>query len=182
MKFTDIRKHLNDWSRLLTQTLDRCWQSFGPTWQMAGLTRHLALLVVWLVLLMGAWWFGRPIVERLQADLALRPAQWGHAQQLFAIARSPSAPARMVPQLNEEELVRIRTLLANQGIKPGVLRLTTDNPPQLEMQLNTVLFASLVEVLEELRRTWHIFPIRANVQASGQTGIVNASFTLEQVK
>jgi hypothetical protein len=45
-----------------------------------------------------------------------------------------------------------------------------------------VLFASVVDTLGDLRRTWQLFPVRANVQARGNVGVVNASFTLEQSK
>jgi type II secretory pathway component PulM len=152
------------------------------SWQQSGLVRQVSITILLVAILLISVVLARPIQERLENTLAMRPAQWGHLQQLVATVRTQIAQPRLVPPLDEAELSRIRTTLTNQGIKPAVLRLTSDNPPRLEMQLNTVLFASVVDTLEDLRRTWQLFPVRANVQASGNVGVVNASFTLEQSK
>lgn len=152
------------------------------SWQQSGLVRQVSITILLVAILFISVVLARPIQERLENTLAMRPAQWGHLQQLVATVRTPIAQPRLVPPLDEAELSRIRTTLTNQGIKPAVLRLTSDNPPRLEMQLNTVLFASVVDTLGDLRRTWQLFPVRANVQASGNVGVVNASFTLEQSK
>ncbi len=152
------------------------------TFQQSGLVRQISITILLGVLLLISIVLTRPIQEQLENTLGMRPAQWGHLQQLLANTRAPITQSRLVPLLDEAELSRIRTSLANQGIKPAVLRLTSDNPPRLEMQLNTVLFASVVDTLEDLRRNWQLFPTRANVQATSAVGIVNASFTLEQSK
>ncbi len=150
--------------------------------QQSGLLRQISITILLVALLLISIVLTRPVQEQLENTLGMRPAQWGHLQQLLANTRAPITQTRLVPLLDEAELSRIRTSLANQGIKPAVLRLTSDNPPRLEMQLNTVLFASVVDTLEDLRRNWQLFPTRANVQATGAVGIVNASFTLEQSK
>ncbi len=152
------------------------------TFQQSRLLRQISITILLVALLLISIVLTRPIQEQLENTLGMRPAQWGHLQQLLANTRAPITQSRLVPLLDEAELSRIRTSLANQGIKPAVLRLTSDNPPRLEMQLNTVLFASVVDTLEDLRRNWQLFPTRANVQATGAVGIVNASFTLEQSK
>jgi type II secretory pathway component PulM len=167
--------------RIRTAGLQTSSASVAP-WQQSGLARQVSITILLVAILFISVVLARPIQERFENVLAMRPAQWGHLQQLVATARTPIAQPRLVPPLDEAELSRIRTTLTNQGIKPAVLRLTSDNPPRLEMQLNTVLFASVVDNLEDLRRTWQLFPVRANVQASGNVGVVNASFTLEQSK
>jgi type II secretory pathway component PulM len=130
----------------------------------------------------GVFWLGRGSLQQLQDQLAMRPIQWSALGQLIAQVRTPIASSRIVATLDEAELNAIRNLLVQQGLKPVAFQLTADNPPHIHLQVNGVLFASLIDFLEDLRKTRNIYPVRANVQATPALGVVNASLTLEQMK
>jgi type II secretory pathway component PulM len=78
------------------------------------------------------------------------------------------------------ELQKVRGILTARGLKPAVLRLTTDNPPRLEIQVSDAMFSLVLEVLDELRSTWRLYPTQMNVLAAGGPGVVNVSATLLQ--
>jgi len=58
--------------------------------------------------------------------------------------------------------------------------MTADNPPRLELQASEVMFSVLLDVLEELRITWRLYPEQLNVVASSGAGMVNVSGALAQ--
>ena len=60
------------------------------------------------------------------------------------------------------------------------MRLSLENPPRIEFQASDVLFSSVVDVLEELRATWHLYPERVEVSATSKMAMVNVSATLMQ--
>ena len=60
------------------------------------------------------------------------------------------------------------------------MRLSLENPPRIEFQASDVLFSSVVDVLEELRATWHLYPERVEVSATSKMAIVNVSAALIQ--
>ena len=70
--------------------------------------------------------------------------------------------------------------MQSKRIKPNVLRLNLENPPRIEFQASDVLFSSVVDVLEELRTTWHLYPERVEVSSSPAMAVVNVSVTLRQ--
>ena len=61
-----------------------------------------------------------------------------------------------------------------------MFRLTTDNPPRLEFQASEVMFSVLLDVLEELRTTWRLYPNQLSVVANSGAGMVNVSGILTQ--
>jgi hypothetical protein len=77
---------------------------------------------------------------------------------------------------------KVRAVLAARDIKPNVLRLSNDNPPRLEIQANDVLFSAWIEVLEELRQVWRLYPESVSAIASANPGIVQISSTLKQAQ
>jgi hypothetical protein len=58
--------------------------------------------------------------------------------------------------------------------------LSLENPPRIEIQASDVLFSSVVDVLEELRFTWHLYPERVEVSSTPSMSVVNISATLRQ--
>ena len=122
-----------------------------------------------------------PFSMRLQEQLEMRPAQWSQLQSLIRITKSNnSGPSVTVSQLDEQELQKISNSLAARGIKPSVLRLSTDNPPVLEFQASNVMFSVWLDALEELRATWRLYPTQITVIASGGAGTVSVSGVLTQ--
>ena len=124
-----------------------------------------------------------PYAQRVQNQLEMRPAQWSQLQSLIKLAKSTSAAPATVSLLDDAELQKIRSVLTSRGIKSNVLRLTADNPPRIELQASDAMFSVLLDVLDELRTTWRVYPEQLNVMptsGAGGAGIVNIGGVLVQ--
>jgi hypothetical protein len=139
-----------------------------------------------------------PMTKSMQATLELRPVQWAQLQHVLKVNQLISAPsvsgstagvggaggarATLVTALDEAEMQKVRAVLAARDIKPNVLRLSNDNPPRLELQANDVLFPAWIEVLDELRQVWRLYPESVSAIAGANPGIVQISSTLKQAQ
>lgn len=157
----------------------------------------IALLCMSLFAIASQLWL-LPMTKTMQATLELRPVQWAQLQHVLKVNQLISAPgvggstagvggaggarATLVTPLNEAEMQKVRAVLAARDIKPNVLRLSNDNPPRLELQANDVLFSAWIEVLEELRQVWRLYPESVSAIASANPGIVQISSTLKQAQ
>ena len=147
--------------------------------QRKALLLMLLLLLLWItyILLLA------PYSLRLQERLEMRPAQWSQLQSLIRISKTSAAGSGLsttVSNLDDREVEKILSGLKSRGIKPSVFRLTTDNPPKLEFQASEVMFSVLLDVLEELRITWRLYPSQLSVVANSGAGMVNVSGVLTQ--
>ena len=136
-----------------------------------------------------------PLMKTMQAQVDLRPVQWAQLQHLVRVNQVTSATgvgasgmaassprATLVTPLNESEMQKLRAVLAARDIKPNVLRLSNDNPPRLEFQANDVLFSAWIEVLDELRQVWRLYPESVSAIASATPGLVQVSSSLKQMQ
>jgi hypothetical protein len=136
-----------------------------------------------------------PSTKTMQAALDLRPVQWAQLQHLVRVNQVASATgvgassmaasgsrATLVTPLDEAEMQKVRAVLAARDIKPNVLRLSNDNPPRLEFQANDVLFSAWIEVLDELRQVWRLYPETVSAIASANPGLVQVSSSLKQMQ
>ena len=147
----------------------------------------ILFLLVLLLLLANAYLI-TPFGQRIQNQLDMRPAQWSQLQSLIKLAKSSSVSqspsysggVATVTLLDDMELQKIRGVLTTRGIKPNVLRLTADNPPRIEFQSSDAMFSVLLDVLDELRITWRLYPEQLNVISSAGAGVVNISGVLVQ--
>ena len=130
-----------------------------------------------------------PYGQRVSDQLELRPAQWSQIQNLIKQAKTTAASGSAssfstapgtVTLLDDMELQKIRGVLTARGLKPSVLRLSADNPPRIEFQASDVMFSVLLEVLDELRTTWRLYPEQLNAVASAGAGMVSISGVLMQ--
>ena len=154
----------------------------------------IALVCIALFAIASQLWL-LPLTKTMQAQLELRPVQWVQLQHVLKVNQLISAPgvggstagvsgarATLVTPLNEAEMQKVRAVLAARDIKPNILRLSNDNPPRLELQANDVLFSAWIEVLEELRQVWRLYPESVSAIASANPGIVQISSTLKQAQ
>lgn len=151
----------------------------------------IALVCIALFAIASQLWL-LPMTKTMQAELELRPVQWAQLQHVLKVNHAISAPgvggsaagtrATLVTALDEAEMQKVRAVLAARDIKPNVLRLSNDNPPRLELQANDVLFSAWIEVLEELRQVWRLYPEGVSVIAGANLGIVQISSTLKQAQ
>jgi type II secretory pathway component PulM len=147
--------------------------------------RYLLLVLLGLVIALLLHRFVlAPYEAHIQSQLMMRPAQWSQLQSLIKLSKTNPASSlsvvSTVTPLDEMELQKVRSILTNRGLKPAVLRLTTDNPPRLEIQVSDAMFSLVLEVLDELRSTWRLYPTQMNVVSAGGPGVVNVSATLLQ--
>jgi hypothetical protein len=162
----------------------------------AGRHRMLlaALLCIGLFAIASQVWL-LPLMKTTQAQLDLRPVQWAQLQYLVRVnqvttangigasSMAVSSPrATLVTPLNESEMQKVRAVLAARDIKPNVLRLSNDNPPRLEFQANDVLFSAWIEVLDEFRQVWRLYPESVSAIASATPGLVQVSSSLKQMQ
>ncbi len=153
-----------------------------------------ALLCIGLFAVASQIWL-LPLTKTTQVQLDLRPVQWAQLQHLVRVnqltsttgvgvsSTAASSPrATLVAPLNEAEMQKVRAVLAARDIKPNVLRLSNDNPPQLEFQANDVLFSAWIEVLDEFRQVWRLYPETVSAIASANPGIVQVSSSLKQMQ
>jgi hypothetical protein len=154
----------------------------------------IALVCIALFAIASQLWL-LPMTKTMQATLELRPVQWAQLQHVLKVNQLISAPgvggstagvggarATLVTALDEAQMQKVRAVLAARDIKPNVLRLSNDNPPRLELQANDVLFSAWIEVLEELRQVWRLFPESVSAIAGANPGIVQISSTLKQAQ
>jgi hypothetical protein len=151
----------------------------------------IMLLAVLLLLLLNAFVIA-PYLQRVQDQLDMRPAQWSQLQSLIKLAKSAGASSSSssspsysggvatVTLLDDMELQKIRGVLTSRGLKPNVLRLTADNPPRIEFQSSDAMFSVLLDVLDELRTSWRLYPDQLNVISTAGAGVVNISGVLVQ--
>jgi type II secretory pathway component PulM len=147
--------------------------------------RYLLLTLLGLVMVLLLHQFVlMPYEAQIQSQLVMRPAQWSQLQSLIKLSKTNPAPSLSavptVTPLDEMELQKVRGILTARGLKPAVLRLTTNNPPRLEIQVSDAMFSLVLEVLDELRSTWRLYPTQMNVVSAGGAGVVNVSATLLQ--
>jgi type II secretory pathway component PulM len=139
-----------------------------------------AALVIALVCICLHYWI-LPTVSDLESRLALRPAQWTQLENLIRLSKANSQQVSGIEPMDEAELQRVRMILAAKGIKPLVLRLTLENPPRVELQMSEVVFSSAVDVLEELRKAWNLYPEHIEVSATPKIAVVNLTASLKQM-
>jgi type II secretory pathway component PulM len=161
-------------------------------WQWSLVQRKWILIAALLVgLIITFQILINPYAQHLRQTLGLRPAQWAQLQQLVALSKangstgagvtdSTANGSATVSLLDETEMQKIQLVFSSRGIKPGVLRMSADNPPNIELQVNEVMFSVLLDALEDLRVNWHLYPSQMNVLAGSGAGMVSANGVLRQ--
>jgi len=140
----------------------------------------LLIPVIWVAYL----YLLAPFSLRVQEQLEMRPAQWSQLQSLIRISKTSAAGTTGMPttvsSLDDQETQKILNALTSHGVKPSIFRLTADNPPRLEFQANDLMFSVLLDVLEELRTNWRLYPTQLSVVGNSGAGMINVSGVLTQ--
>ena len=139
----------------------------------------IALAITFMCICLIYWIL--PAVSDMDSKVALRPAQWAQLENLIRLSKANTTQVSSIEPMDEAELQRIRMILAAKGIKPAVLRLTTENPPRVELQMSDITFSSAVDALEELRTTWNLYPDHIEVSSTPKLSVVNLSANLKQL-
>lgn len=148
--------------------------------QRKALLIALSIPLIWVAYL----YLLAPLSLRVQEQLEMRPAQWSQLQSLIRMSKNSTAGTPGMPttvsSLGDQETQKILNILTSRGIKPSVFRLTADNPPRLEFQASDLMFSVLLDVLEELRTNWRLYPTQLGVVGNGGAGMINVSGVLTQ--
>ena len=187
----NIRTTLNQWAGSMQAALTALRQikttREGTTFYFAGLMNlaHRKQKILVTICIFGILWavmqfWAAPYVQLLEGQMSLRPAQWAQLENLIKLSKAKPLQLETVVLVDEAELQKIRNVLIARGLKPSVLRLGVENPPRIELQASDVMFAVIVEVLEELRISWRLYPERIELVATPATAIVNLSASLVQ--
>lgn len=122
-----------------------------------------------------------PYTRHVQDELDLRPSQWAHMENLILLSKANTSKSTSVEVLDEAELQKIRIVLAAKGFKPHIFRLSEENPPTIELQITDVLFPTMVDVLEDLRLTWSLYPEKVVIASKSVVATVNLSAVLRRI-
>jgi len=187
----NIRTTLNQWAGSMQAALTTLRQTkatheggtpdFASVMHLArGKQKILVTICIFGVLWAFMQFWAAPYVQRLEGQMSLRPAQWAQLENLIKLSKGKPLQLDTVVLVDEAELQKIRNVLIARGLKPSVLRLGVENPPRIELQASDVMFAVIVDVLEELRIGWRLYPERIELVATPSTAIVNLSASLVQ--
>lgn len=128
-----------------------------------------AVIAVVLTVVMVLIPYNRVLTDRL----SLRPAQLAHLQNLIASTQSQSVPAREPSQFDDVQLQGLRSLLLSRDIKPLTLVISSRNPIKLEIKVSDVPFSAFLDVLEQMRIQWNLYPDELNIQATELPAMVS---------
>jgi hypothetical protein len=184
LNLMDLTKRATRWTDVISNTWQKSvgqyFRSFEGSHFAVRPHPLIGVVVGGFVLWLSLDFLVFPYVRELEGAMSLRPAQWAQMENLVKLSKAAPAQQNSVEPLDDAELQKIRTILVAKKIKPSVLRLSIENPPRIEFQASEVLFSSVVDVLEELRTTWHLYPERVEVTATPTMAMVNISATLMQ--
>ncbi|SNS18396.1 type II secretion system protein M (GspM) [Noviherbaspirillum humi] len=117
---------------------------------------------------------GRQNLEKKLPTLRQQAAEvQALAQEAGAVSDKAAAP---VPALSRESL---ESSLTSRGLKPQNVVFNGD---LARVQLSAASFAATVDWLDEMRRSARLSVVEATVEAQQEVDIVNATFTLRQVR
>jgi type II secretory pathway component PulM len=141
-----------------------------------------AILVSTLGFLVLLILFAKPYLEVSQLPIALKISQSIHLKNLIIEFKSLKKDVQLVNQFDEKELDEFKKLLASKGIRVGNISFNANNGGAIEMQLKYVSFAAFMNLLNESRLIWHLYPIDLSVEATDSAGIVHINATLMQFR
>jgi type II secretory pathway component PulM len=127
-------------------------------------------------------WFAKPYLEMSQTPIALKVSQSIHLKNIIIESKALKNDLQLVNQLDDRELGEFKKLLISKGMKVGHLSIQAKNDPSIQMQLKYVSFAAFIDLLNESRIIWHLYPTDISVEATDSAGIVHINATLMQFR
>lgn len=121
-----------------------------------------------------------PYQRSMMDRLSIRPAQWSHLQNLITDSHVLAIPANPQSSPEQFELQAFKVMLLSRDIKPVNLVIIAGNPVKVELKANEVLFSALLDILEQARIQWRLYPEELNIQAGNLPGVVTIDGRLVQ--
>jgi hypothetical protein len=173
----------------LSQAFNGVLSSFRTLFNGADLWRilyankkRLAILVSVIGLSAFLIWFAKSYLEMSQTPIALKVSQSIHLKNIIIESKSLNNDLRLVNQFDDKELDEFKKLLISKGMKVGHLSIQAKNDPSIQMQLKSISFAAFIDLLNESRVIWHLYPMDISVEATESAGIVHINATLTQFR
>jgi type II secretory pathway component PulM len=124
----------------------------------------------------------RPYSLEAYNQLSLNHSQSDHLKKLIVESQSISNKTNLVGVFNDQELAKFKQLLLSKGIKPNQLAFNSSDGIDIQIQLNQVAFAPFLDLINEVREIWHLYPVQMSVVATNSPGIVNIDAKLMQFR
>lgn len=124
----------------------------------------------------------RPYSLREHNQLSLNHTQSEHLKKLIIDAQLISNKNILVGVFDDQDLIKFKQLLLSKGIKSNQLTFNSSNGVDIQMQLNQVAFAPFIDLINEVREMWHLYPVQMSVVATNSPGIVNIEAKLVQFR
>lgn len=114
-----------------------------------------------------------PHARVLTDRLSLRPAQWAHLQNLIMSSQARAISATPPLQFDDVQLQGLRSMFLSRDIKPLTLVISSRSPVKLEIKANNVPFSAFLDVLEQMRIQWNLYPDELDIQATELPAVVS---------
>lgn len=124
--------------------------------------------------------FPKPYLAISQTPIALKMAQSNHLNSLLIESKSLRNDGQSVVTFDNQELEKLKKILINKGMMVVHLSINANDVASIEMQLKHVSFASFIDVLNESKEIWHLYPLKVSIDATDSAGIVDVKATLKQ--
>jgi hypothetical protein len=142
--------------------------------------KRLAILAAALGCLALLILFARPYLEISQIPITLKISQSIHLKNLIIASNSLKKDLQLVKQFDDKELDEFKKLLVSKGIKAGNISFNANNGGTIDIQMKYVSFAVFMDLLNESRLIWHLYPVDLSIEATDSAGITHINATLSQ--
>lgn len=144
--------------------------------------RLLAIFLLFLSFTVLLTLLAKPYLEVSQTLIALKIAQSNHLKSLFIESKAIKSDGQLVKTFDDQELENFRKILLGKGMAVSHLSMNATSDASIEMQLKHVSFASFIDVLNQSRDTWHLYPLDVSINTTDTAGIVDVKTTLKQFR
>lgn len=124
----------------------------------------------------------RPYSIKAHDRVLLNQSQSEILKKLIIESQSLSNNKNLVPVFQDQDLIKLKQLLLSKGMKPTQLTLNSADSATINLQLNQVAYASFLDLVNEFREIWNIYPVQISIVASASPGIVNIETKLVQFR
>lgn len=124
----------------------------------------------------------RPYSMKVHDRLLMNQSQLEVLKKLIIESQSLSTNKNLVPEFQDQDLAKLKQLLLSKGMSPNQLTFNSANGVSIDLQLNQIAYAPFLDLVNEFREIWHIYPTQISIVASNSPGIVNIKTKLVQFR
>jgi type II secretory pathway component PulM len=144
--------------------------------------KRLAIFISILIFVILLVLFAKPYSEIGQTPITLRIAQSNHLKNLIFESKPLNDDGQLIVTFDDRALDQFKKILIGKGMMVSHLSMNAKPDATIEIHLKNISFASFIDVLNESRDIWHIYPMDVSVEATDSAGIVHVKATLMQFR